>query len=499
MKMFRTILIVVLLIAVKQSMAFDFTIRGHVRDGFGQPVAGQVVETYSLHWSGFKETVTDANGYYQIHFGNLMNNVDQIIILRTWTYCNGELQDYVQEIEPVFGQTYIYDFNICFPYNYPQSCIADFYAYKDESSSTIHFFDFSIGSVWGTQWIFNDSLISFGLNPSVIYDVDGSYEVTLIIHTMEGCTDSISQQVSIGVLHYTNGHVSLGNATLPEGSLYMFFNPPSGDSDVQVYKASIDNGSFMVPVYQSGLTHCMAVPEFDINEIYFPKYMATYYGNTAKWQEASAFDPQDTSMLFSIDLLKHEAIYYGDYHISGKVIRNDELVAYIDTIDAWIHNAPFIVYLKDEDGAILDFRITETNESFIFEDLPAGTYELVSELYGYDPVASLVQIGEQQGNSTSSEFVVGASFVYLDDKELDAGLATIKVYPNPMQDYLIVDHAELGLKTIELFSIDGKALLSASSFDKVTKLDLSTFPAGLYFLKIKDASAVSQIIRVEKL
>ena len=65
---------------------------------------------------------------------------------------------------------------------------------------------------------------------------------------------------------------------------------------------------------------------------------------------------------------------------------------------------------------------------------------------------------------------------------------TISIYPNPVQQDLIIiglNGYELKGKSILIFSVTGKKVLSTSLVSNQNKINLSNLPSGVYFLKIE--------------
>jgi len=69
---------------------------------------------------------------------------------------------------------------------------------------------------------------------------------------------------------------------------------------------------------------------------------------------------------------------------------------------------------------------------------------------------------------------------------------TIKVYPNPAQNYLIINNGNFALMsgyTCEIVNALGQQIFSSLINQQTFTIDISTWTGnGLYFLKIKDAS-----------
>lgn len=87
-------------------------------------------------------------------------------------------------------------------------------------------------------------------------------------------------------------------------------------------------------------------------------------------------------------------------------------------------------------------------------------------------------------NGCSRQFTVWVTVnICAGTKELSDNL--IKIYPNPANDFLIVDAAELpGEKTIKMYDIRGNLVLSKSDTENNLTIDLNKFQNGNYILKV---------------
>jgi hypothetical protein len=63
-------------------------------------------------------------------------------------------------------------------------------------------------------------------------------------------------------------------------------------------------------------------------------------------------------------------------------------------------------------------------------------------------------------------------------------LNTIKIYPNPVSSTLNIEHSLNDDLRLELFSIEGKKVLEQVLTQKLTKLNMSQFSQGAYFIRI---------------
>ena len=64
-------------------------------------------------------------------------------------------------------------------------------------------------------------------------------------------------------------------------------------------------------------------------------------------------------------------------------------------------------------------------------------------------------------------------------------LANIKIYPNPTTGQLTIDNGQLTIKSVAIFDIYGRNMLSLKSQESPeTKINISHLPCGIYFLQI---------------
>lgn len=110
-------------------------------------------------------------------------------------------------------------------------------------------------------------------------------------------------------------------------------------------------------------------------------------------------------------------------------------------------------------------------------------------LNDYNGEGNLVRT-EYYGRSSSTN--PGAYCVYLYADGLiaaDAGNASLKVYPNPASDYVNVTVPEtVAGATLSLYDASGKTVKTVKAAGTTNRIDLSSVPAGVYFLKAGDIS-----------
>lgn len=88
---------------------------------------------------------------------------------------------------------------------------------------------------------------------------------------------------------------------------------------------------------------------------------------------------------------------------------------------------------------------------------------------------------DETGNTISCSFTVTVNHNLSAGILLDEGL---KVYPNPMQDQLIIEITGSGKEfSIELIDLTGSVIIQKEVTEGKTLLNMSGYPAGIYFIK----------------
>jgi hypothetical protein len=102
-----------------------------------------------------------------------------------------------------------------------------------------------------------------------------------------------------------------------------------------------------------------------------------------------------------------------------------------------------------------------------------------------------VTITDASGCSFSQNFTVDNLSTIHND--MDTDFNKIKIYPNPSHDKIVFVSNIYEQGNIHLFDLTGKLLLSKNSNNKIEQLDLSSFPAGLYFISIETNKGITTL------
>ncbi|NDP21961.1 MAG: T9SS type A sorting domain-containing protein [Paludibacter sp.] len=68
---------------------------------------------------------------------------------------------------------------------------------------------------------------------------------------------------------------------------------------------------------------------------------------------------------------------------------------------------------------------------------------------------------------------------------------SVRVYPNPVSEYLTVESASSAMQRVELFDLKGRLIISERTVDNKLNLSVSALQSGTYILKVKTNTGVS--------
>ena len=69
-------------------------------------------------------------------------------------------------------------------------------------------------------------------------------------------------------------------------------------------------------------------------------------------------------------------------------------------------------------------------------------------------------------------------------------MSHVSLYPNPVEDLLIIQSNTGSINKIEIFNIEGQRILEYSSNSQRIEMDLIQIPSGLYFAKISSGNDI---------
>ena len=278
---------------------------------------------------------------------------------------------------------------------------------------------------------------------------------------------------------------------LPSGMMVLYQDSPDGI--VAVNKCPVTNGNFMIEGIAAGEYLLFAVPQPDQGYGIPGYYVDKLYWDNAAWVEV-------VNHTTSVDLLIEPAQHYttGTASISGEIIQGDDQSYNPDVFgDEWFpssksagdpaRNIPIILF--DNQMTPMDFRLSNDNGEFLFEQMEYGSYFIRVEKAGLQSDALPVTLDAANSQVSGVEFILNQGQVISVEEPISEN--EISIYPNPVSgDLHIILPRNLNEIEIELFTITGQKI-ELSNIDqnesKIT-LYLSSLASGVYMLHVTNGN-----------
>ncbi len=180
----------------------------------------------------------------------------------------------------------------------------------------------------------------------------------------------------------------------------------------------------------------------------------SYYGGSPLWSQGSIISLGNDSVKIINIPVAPMALNYGNSSIAGFVL---------DTRENKEENHS--VYLQNSIGRIIDVGNCEEDGSFIFNNIPEGTYTLYTDVVGLptNPIDITINDSEQ---ATDLKIIVNKKEVthelILSKGEIETTTGFVELFPNPFQNeinYTVTDKHE---KQIQIIDISGKIIFEAT-------------------------------------
>ena len=391
----------------------------------------------------------------------------------------------------------------CVTIGYNNNCHASFLV---DSTSFSHldgayrFVNNSHGEEDYYLWDFGDGSESDVVNPLHVYADTGTYEVCLTIRTHYDCTATYCKSLYVNyitpMISNLYGTVRAGAALLPQGLAILFEFTDNRYSAVKI--TAIENGLYQFDSLPKDLSYLsQAIPIFDVDEVYFPKYSAAYNNNAVRWQNSELINLFiDTS--YNSLLHQYNDIYFNQGRVSGfvyftdttayeKHIYQNELFGDLNYSDGLAAN--MIVFLMTEFKEVMDFRLTDENGFYEFKDLNFGTYYISVEKPGFYCDDILVELTEDLQLSDGNNFTINQTSI---SKLENYDNIITNIFPNPASDYIIFNNYN-NCSDYEIIDLQGKLILFGELTQDQNHIKLSQMESGIYVLRLSGVNGNSSI------
>lgn len=386
----------------------------------------------------------------------LLTGVDSILSMQGVTTSNGRLNAHKALIKV---QSYV-----CNP-NAPP--VAGFSASTQSGCPgiTVSFTNNTIGQTDSIRWYFTGGTpaTSTANNPTVTYNTLGNYDVTLIAYNSFG-SDT----------HVMNGYIDINNTSV-----------------TTIYTEDFENGTL------ASLGWEVVNPDNQNTWDIF-----TVSGNSPGNKAAGVNIFNNQGNAGTVDALISPALDLTNYtsvQLTFEHAHRRRLTSIRDSL--WVSvssdggNTWNYLLRAGENGtgtfatnSIISSNFIPANGDWCFVDNTPGCFNL--NLSGYDGAANFKIRFEVQNNGGNNIYIDNIKLTgvcsYFNEpglsiQPIDEDKSIITLYPNPASDYIIIDLSDEA--PIEIYSITGQLMQIISTAKQKHQVDISNYPAGLYFVK----------------
>jgi PKD repeat protein len=338
------------------------------------------------------------------------------------------------------------------------------------------------------SWDFGNGITSNVPNPVITFMNYGTYTVCLTItNTLTNCTDEYCQTITIGQNGFFGGQIFAGDNFADAGTVYLLTVLPATSNGI-IYVAStpiLENGQYLfenIPygnyIVQAHLSH---------SSVYFFDYLPTYYGDVLYWSQATFVSVGEVGLTvqYDIHLIGTNIGGDGPGGIGGNVIIDEGPKTEIS-----VENV--LIILLDAENNPVTYTYSDANGSFLFENLPLGTYKLFAEIWGKEPIPSIITLTDEHHIIDNVSIMIHEDYVitYIPSKEFSYIEFISNPYPNPAQDNISI---EIGLKQavsmhIRIYNSIGQMVFEQNA-DKHAgvhriQIPVNALNQGIYFISL---------------
>ncbi len=362
--------------------------------------------------------------------------------------------------------------------DWPIDCYTSFYYLQnDPTSLTVNFIhDNWEDNTVSWSWDFGDGNTSTDQDPTHSYVEEGIYEVTLTTTTEDGCESFITQHICLG-----DGGVI--DFTFPDCQAFFFFVQGADNaSEFQFIDFSFGGATSWSWDFGDGNTST------EQNPIHI-------YAEAGEYEVILTITAEVTGVVCESSLMMVVAT-------DDNVWYNNECSALFIPLVAPDDNNVSFINLSSEDAVSFawDFGdgVTSAEASPTHEYAMIGSYEVTLTTTTVDGCVSSISMTVDllEGGFMASANSITETTTSLSKTEL---LKKVSLFPNPVVDQLSIQFVaeKEDEYQLEIIDLSGKILMNKTHQiirgENTIKLNVASLPTGLYFAKLTNGEASSNL------
>ena len=293
-------------------------------------------------------------------------------------------------------------------------------------------------------------------------------------------TSALDTLQTIGI----SGQVSsTTKSLLPAGMMLLYEQTPDGL--VAIEKAPIADGDYLFEGLEKGdyLLYALPKPSQSFG-------IPAYHGNDVAWQNGSWITVSGHSAEVNLELEPIAPYNTGSANITGTILQGTDNTYNPDVFDdEWFPTKAagdparnISILLFDQQMNPMDFRLSNQQGTFSFEQMEFGSYFIKVEKAGLHADSVLVVLDASNSNA-NLDFVLNQGQILSSETVVEN--IDLQIFPNPVSGSLKIQSA-CKIESIELFSLTGQKLnIDKQANIENTIVDFSGIPTGVYVLQIE--------------
>lgn len=322
---------------------------------------------------------------------------------------------------------------------------------------------------------FDDPLL---LHPSFTPGINDSISgfVQLILHAASQCGQtSDTMTISFVPVYRIEGTVFSDEGTM-EGSVVTLISQTNPEVKSENELISSTGGKFIFNYLPAGEYLLKAYPPGGSAAELLP----AFYYNEILWQNARTITLEENTFDVDIKLPRYQELpLTGMCRLRG-VCRIEQNAEICSKVDVFVYDKT----LK----YILAWQTVAEDGSFLFENLPFGSYVVMAQMSGFSGIPSEVLFLTPEFHEVTDMEIWLSADKRLYFKNIPAsGVLAPVIYPNPTGGPVQIISCEtissVAILTSEGITYPGKEFMVKNTGSELT-LDLSALPAGMYYLRL---------------
>jgi PKD repeat protein len=379
----------------------------------------------------------------------------------------------------------------CTQVNLSGPCDASFYSGSNGLDG--HFGSNTFSTSRKYHWTFGDGSSTSGAydssTASHTYSSAGTYTVCLYVtDSANNCSDSSCQSITISTAN-TNycmtGKISLGNtsAAADYARVWLIKYDTAAGTLTALDSVDVDSGGYYYLCATEGF-YLIKSALLSTSSSY-SNYLPTYYNDKLHWDTANLVHLNGNKQSIDIHLIAGTNTG-GPGFIGGSVTQGANKTDGVGDPLAGVE-----VILKDASMKAIQYRYSDAQGKYSFNNLAYGTYYISPEILGKQGANYQVVINQNTPSINQVSIVVNSTYAVVSLKVADvqnnSAHTMVNIYPNPAQEILNIDMKDaknMGGK-IYIMDLSGKVIQQVSFNGIHGEVSVAQYPAGMYMMSIE--------------